>query len=458
MTNRINEDRTRKLNKGELNNNGTYVLYWMQQSQRSFYNHALEYAIDLADDLDKRVVVVFVIDPDYPDANLRHYQFMLEGIQKVRQELDDRNIKFVTKIGEPIKEVISLCENSAAVIMDKGYLRHQRQWRKEISSKLKVAAFEIESDVVVPVEEVSDKQEYAARTIRKKLMSQWENYLHPIRSKTPKKSSLRLKIDGEDWKTVKELIEKIEVDKEVAPVSSFKGGTDEAKRIFDNFLSSSLKNYDSLRNKPLKEAVSKMSPYLHFGQISPIWILNKITNKNTSENTKSYIEELLVRRELAINFVYYQKDYDSFQCLPDWARESLEKHDEDDRPYSYTRNELEAAQTHDDLWNSCMELMKQKGYLHNYLRMYWGKKILHWSSSSSYAYKTALYLNNKYFLDGRDANSYANIGWIFGLHDRAWKEREVFGKVRTMTLKGMKRKFDVSEFLEETQNDLSSAK
>ena len=192
---------------------------------------------------------------------------------------------------------------------------------------------------------------------------------------------------------------------------------------------------------------------MHFGQISPVEIALKINRaKSGSKSDKeAFLEELIVRRELAINFVYFEPDYDSYSCLPQWAKTTLQEHKNDKRPYIYTRKQLENSETHDDAWNAAMTEMRQTGYMHNYMRMYWGKKILEWTNTPRYGYATILHLNNKYFLDGRDPNSYANVAWVFGLHDRPWKERSVFGKVRYMNLKGLQRKFDIDAYINNVQ-------
>jgi deoxyribodipyrimidine photo-lyase len=188
---------------------------------------------------------------------------------------------------------------------------------------------------------------------------------------------------------------------------------------------------------------------LHFGQISPIEVARKVkAAKSGSEaDAEAFLEELIVRRELAINFVTFHPDYDSFKCLPDWARKTLLKHKSDTRPVRYTRAELERADTQDPYWNAAMREMLEAGYMHNHMRMYWGKKILEWCKTPEYAFQTALYLNNKYFIDGRDPNSYANVAWLFGLHDRPWRERAIFGTVRAMTARGLERKFDIKSYV-----------
>jgi deoxyribodipyrimidine photo-lyase len=452
MDTRICQDRLKTLNEKPINDSAKYVLYWMQQSQRAFYNHALEHAVEWANELGKGLVVAFVLMDDYPDATERSFAFMLEGLVETGDTLKDRNIKFVMRIGKPVEVIPELAKEAAVLITDRGYLRHQRQWRKQISMEISNKMVQVETDAIVPVEVASDKREYAARTIRSKLMDKYKGYLKQIRAQSPTKSSMSYQIKKEDYSNIDEMLQKIKVDSNVKRSEQFQGGTTQAKKIFKKFLDQKLSDYDDDRNQPQKDKVSYMSMYLHFGQISPVWIANQLEKMKSNQNTKAYLEELLVRRELAINFVYYTDNYDDFDCLPDWAQKTLNKHDSDDRPHQYTRKELEDGCTHDEVWNTAMEQMKQTGYLHNYMRMYWGKKILEWSSSSRYAYKTLMYLNNKYFIDGRDCSSYANVAWVFGLHDRAWQENEVFGKVRSMTRKGLERKFDSTDFIEKVKS------
>lgn len=432
------------------------MLYWMQQSQRATFNHALEHAVEYANALEMGLIVGFALMKDYPEATQRAYAFMLEGLEETAATLHDRGIKFVLQLGEPVKVIKKLAQEAALVVTDRGYLRHQKQWRKELAQQLDIPVIQVETDAIVPVEVASDKREYAARTIRPKLMEQYQDFLAPLRASQPSISSLSYGVKGEDHQNLLGLLDQLSIEEEVPKAEPFKGGTQAAQQRFRSFLDNKLSEYDDHRNQPQTNKVSHMGMYLHFGQISPVWLAQQIEKKYSTEDTESYLEELLVRRELAINFVHYTDNYDSFDCLPDWALETLQEHDEDKRPHSYTRAELEEGNTHDPLWNAAMQQMKQLGYLHNYMRMYWGKKILEWSSSSSYAYKTALYLNNKYFLDGRDCNSYANVAWIFGLHDRAWQEREVFGKVRIMTLEGLKKKFDWEAYLEVVKKHLDS--
>jgi deoxyribodipyrimidine photo-lyase len=265
-----------------------------------------------------------------------------------------------------------------------------------------------------------------------------------------KKSSLDLKISSLDLKKVGAVLDTLSLDRSVVPATRFfKGGTSQGKARFGEFLKESFCRYVKNRNQPQSDDISRMSPYLHFGQISPIYLALQI-KANASrfkEAQEAYLEELIVRRELAMNFVNYTPNYDSYACLPQWARNTLNQHQKDKREHVYSRNRLENAQTHDEYWNAAMREMKSTGFMHNYMRMYWGKKILEWSKTPQEAFRTTLAINNKYFLDGRDPNSYAGVAWIFGMHDRAWFERQIFGKIRYMAASGLERKCDIRGYV-----------
>ena len=229
-------------------------------------------------------------------------------------------------------------------------------------------------------------------------------------------------------------------------VSRFRGGASEAKRRLRNFVRTKLGHFAERRNDPCADCVSDMSPYLHFGQISPLYIALEVMKKG-GEGVDAYLEELIVQRELSPNFVFYNAQYDKYSCLHPWSRCTLAFHRRDKREYGYSTAEFEEAKTHDPYWNAAQRQMMLTGKMHGYMRMYWGKKILEWSKRPETAYNTAIYLNNKYELDGRDANAYAGVAWCFGKHDRAWGKRAVFGKVRYMNAAGLRRKFDADEFV-----------
>jgi deoxyribodipyrimidine photo-lyase len=451
----IHPTRIKTLNDADICS-GDYVLYWMQQSQRAVYNHALEFAVQQANKLDRMLLVVFGLMDDNPEANLRHYTFMLEGLKETRATLASRGIKMVLRRGHPSEVALKLGQRASMIVCDRGYLKHQRDWRMQVAHQAPCPVVQVESDVVVPVEVVSEKAEYAARTIRPKIHRKLETYLVGLKRTEAKHQSLGLKIKEIDLEDTEGLLRKLKLDHSVPSVSDlFKGGTSQAVKCFDGFVRHRLKYYDQHSNQPQTNDVSHMSPYLHFGQISPLYLALKISRAPDSlkASKDAYLEELVVRRELALNFAFYTADYDAYSCIPGWAQKSLAEHEHDKRDYVYSRRQLENAGTHDPYWNASMLEMKHTGFMHNYMRMYWGKKILEWSETPQKAFRTTLAINNKYFLDGRDPNSYTGVAWIYGVHDRAWSERPIFGKTRYMAASGLERKCDIAAYVKKV-NDL----
>ena len=426
--------------------NGGFVLYWMQQSQRAEWNHALEYAVERANGLGLPVAVVFGLMDNYPEATERHYAFMLEGLRETFQTLEKRGIGAFVGRGHPADVALEAGRDAALIVCDMGYLRHQAEWRARVAEEAGCEVVEIESDVVVPVETASDHAEYMARTIRPKLLKRLDEFLKPVREVKLSKHWKR----GEDTASTLEEMNR-NVDAVSSPRSSFprfKGGTAEAKRRLKRFIAENLAVYEKHSNQPQTNDVSMLSPYLHFGQISPLYIALEIQKADPQSR---FLEQLIVRRELAVNFVWFTPDYDRFSCLPDWAKLTLKNHARDKREFLYSREQLEQSRTHDPYWNAAMTEMRVTGFMHNYMRMYWGKKVLEWSPSPEEAFETLLAINNKYFLDGRDPNSYAGVAWVFGKHDTAWKERPIFGKTRYMTAAGLKRKCDIEGYVEKVE-------
>ncbi len=446
----VDARRVRLLNDAPVDGDGQYVLYWMQQAQRARFNHALEYAARRANELGQSLVTGFGLYEDYPEANERHFAFMLEGLAETAARLHQRGIKFVLRRGQPDAVALALAADASLVVCDRGYLRHQRAWRCRLADRAGRQVVEVEGDVVVPVALASDKAEFAARTLRPRLQRQWPDLLGGLGETALKVSSLPLAVTGDaDVREHEKLLADLDIDRKVARSERFRGGTARAREHLRRFLRADLNGYAEARNDPSAPCASNLSPYLHFGQISPIEVARKVSaaKGGVAGDRAAFLEELIVRRELAINFVVHEPEYDGFAGLPAWARRTLAEHAGDERPARYTRAELERADTADRYWNAAMTEMRRTGYMHNYMRMYWGKKVLEWCNTPEYAHATLLYLNNKYFLDGRDANSYANVGWIFGLHDRPWQERPVFGKVRYMNAAGLERKFDIDAYV-----------
>lgn len=455
----IQEERLRRLNDREARP-GKYVLYWMQQSQRAEFNHALEYAAQRANELKLPLFVAFGLTDGYPEANARHYRFMLEGLAEIGPALESRGVRFVVQKGRPDEVAVELSRDAASLICDAGWLRPQQEWRRNVAENTKCEVIQVESDVVVPVEAASNKREYAARTLRPKITKLIETFLIELKPTPLRHDSLGLAIEGLDLSEIDAALASMKLDRTVEPVQTFfQGGSSAAKSILRTFLSQKFDDYAGNRNQPQTNDVSHMSKYLHFGQISPVEIARAACkHKGIGENVASFLEELIVRRELAQNFVRFTTDYDRYSCLPDWSKATLRKHSRDKREHVYTKSELADAKTHDPYWNAAMNEMRYTGYMHNYMRMYWGKKILEWTNTPEYAHRVALELNNTYFLDGRDANSFANINWLFGLHDRPWGERAVYGTVRSMTAAGLERKCDIEGYVAKVDRLMEQAK
>ncbi len=439
----IEASRIIPLNKNPLAK-GEYICYWMQASQRAEYNHALEFAVGQANESRKPLMVYFGLTDSFPEANERHYYFMLEGLHQVQQDLYSRGIGMVIEKKSPETGAVQFARKASLVVCDRGYLRIQKQWRQYVAEHIACPLIQVESDVVIPVETVSHKEEYSAATLRRKMLQILPQYLIPLEAETPKIDSSRLEFGTLDIWDINKAVSALHIDRSVRPVSGFHGGTGEAKKRLEGFISQKLHRYDNLRNDPNEDGTSNLSPYLHFGQISPLYIALEVGHK--SKNADGFLEELIIRRELSMNFVHYNTYYDSYRGLPDWAKNTLSECGEDRREYRYSREELEGARTHDACWNAAQLEMVIKGKMHGYMRMYWGKKILEWSASPQEAYATALYLNNKYELDGRDPNAFAGVAWCFGKHDRLWGRRPIFGNVRYMSAEGLKRKFDTQKY------------
>jgi deoxyribodipyrimidine photo-lyase len=445
----IQEDRISYLNE-KHEQEGKYIIYWMQASQRVKYNQALETAIRIANKRSLPLLVYFEITTDFPDANLRHYYFMLEGLQGVKQKLNSMGINMIICYQDinRLSSLTYLAKEAGMVITDCGYLRFHTEWREKYARELPCLMIQVESDVVIPVESASSKEEFNAASFRKKIQRLLVNYLRPMDMSEPVQSSLDLRIASFPIDDLKESINQLSIDNSVPPSLIFQGGESKAENLLDKFVSEKVYRFGTLRNDPSRDFLSQMSPYLHFGQISPLYIALKLKAKAPAEAYRVYLEELIARRELAINHVFYNDHYDQFKGLPRWAKSTLEKHQKDTRTVVYSLAELKHALTHDFYWNTAQQEMMITGKMHGYMRMYWAKKILEWSPTPQEAFQRCLYLNNKYELDGRDPNGYTGIAWCFGLHDRAWKERPIYGKVRYMNDNGLKRKFDMEKYIQ----------
>lgn len=425
------------------------VAYWMSRDQRVDDNWALLYAQKMSLSSHAPLIVLFCLVPRFLDATARQYLFMLKGLKEVEQKLTALGITFFLLTGSPEKEIPAFVKDYdvSYLVTDFNPLRIKQTWKKKTAEKIMVPFTEVDAHNIVPCWIASQKQEYGAYTLRPKIHRLLPEFLTPFPKIKTNPYPIKFSAGSPDWNRS---FATINADMTVPEVTWLTPGEASAKKVLHSFLRTRLADYDRLRNDPLQDGQSNLSPYLHFGQISAQRIALEIIRAGVSPAAEeTFLEELIVRRELADNYCFYNQAYDALESFPHWSQETLREHRNDPRAYTYSLKELESARTHDDLWNAAQTQMTAKGKMHGYLRMYWAKKILEWTETAEKAVSTAIYLNDTYELDGRDPNGYAGIAWsIGGVHDRPWKEREIFGKIRYMSFRGMKTKFNVNAYIE----------
>ena len=441
----IDPSRIRTLKAGAFG--GKAVLYWMIRDKRVSDNWSLLVAQQIAIKNKVPLIVCFQFIGKFPDSNIRQNGFLFKGLLETRHTLQKLNIEFLFLQGRPEKVINQLIEKRSigTVVVDHNPLNVYRKRIKRVIGKTNIPFYQVDAHNIVPCWKASGKKEYAAYTIRPKIKNNLKRYLtdmpqvinHPYGDPQMKDLSLNSILSG------------IAQDSTVKEVDWVKPGEIAAKDVLKK-LKTKLKGYSSNRNDPTKAALSDLSPYFHFGHIAPqrvAWEIHK--SKLQKEDKDAFLEEMIIRRELSDNFCEYEPEYDQFEGFHAWSQKTLNEHRNDEREYIYPLGQFEAAETHDDLWNAAQNEMKITGKMHGYMRMYWAKKILEWTPSPEIAQQIAIDLNDKYELDGRDPNGYTGIAWsIGGIHDRAWFERPIFGKIRYMNYNGCKSKFDVMKYIE----------
>jgi len=485
---KINYNRVRLLNKNKIKDYefpigssiAGPVIYWMNREIRTRDNWSLIFAQNLAEKNNQSLLVVYNLIPGFLGGQNRHLTFKIGGLKDVEKDLAQKNIPFeivVDKKGqdeektESAKLILNYCKKNkvGALVTDFYPLNISKKWVNEISGSIEVPFFEVDSHNIVPAWITSDKREYAAYTIRPKIHKNLKEYLDNF-PKIKKQDETFLKdieskIEKNDW-------DKLLPKKTAEEMDWIKPGQNQAEKMLKNFIKNKLKNYALDRNDPNKDNQSNLSPYLHYGMISSQrvaqdvvgWanqsiekIIDEKKNKakvdlgvepTKTTNAGAFLEELIVRKELSDNFCLYEENYDNHNGFPDWAKKTLRRSATDKREYVYTKTEFENSKTHDDLWNAAQLEMVKRGKMDGYLRMYWAKKILEWTNTSQYAQEVAIYLNDKYELDGRDPNGYSGIAWsIGGVHDRPWFDRPIFGQIRYMARSGCEKKFNTKEYI-----------
>jgi deoxyribodipyrimidine photo-lyase len=443
---------------GRDSGRGECVVYWMQRAQRGRDNHALDKAVDAANALGLPCVVYFACISNFPHANLRHYSFMNAGLRDVEEDCAARGVGFVMR-RPPVEEVARFLEEAGAamVIADENPMRAPEQWRRALETKIAIPYWTVDADVVVP-SKLLEKAQYSAGVARPRLYRCLSEFLRPYDN--PRAAVGWKRPRGWEHDDPKLDITRgwTEFDRSVKPVEDWVGGHHAAVKRLKMFAGKMLAGYDRERNRPETDGTSKMSPYLHFGNISPLTICLAIEDAvkgahgaekaHLKEARDSFFNEIIAWRELSVNFVRYQSKYDSTACADNWAAVTIAKHDRDPRERLYTLKQLEEGRTYDELWNAAQRQMVDYGWMHNYLRMYWAKKVVEWTRDAATAMRWSIYLNDKYFLDGRDPNGYAGVAWaVLGKFDRAWGERAVFGKRRYMSGASTGKKFDSAKYV-----------
>ena len=446
----MDERRVRFISKQKIN---APVVYWMSRDQRTKDNWALIYAQEIAVKKKQPLITIFCLQSKFLNATQRTFNFMLEGLRKVEQSLYDLNIPFIILVGEPEVMLNQFIEDNqiGVLVTDFSPIRVKRAWMEGLKKQLNITFCEVDSHNIIPCWYCSNKKEYAAYTLRSKIRKLLPEFLVDFPKLKPHPHSINNDNFDNKWGKIANCVN---VEESNCKLDWIKSGEDEARKVLDVFISQKLKNYSKDRNDPNKNGVSNLSPYLHFGQIASQRVVLEARNLKPVNNLKgTFYDEIIVRKELSDNFCFYCKEYDNENCFHPWARQTLNKHQNDKREFIYSPKEFETAITHDELWNAAQLQMVKTGKMHGYMRMYWAKKILEWTESPNDAMKIAIYLNDKYELDGRDPNGYAGIAWsIGGIHDRAWNERNVFGKIRYMSYNGMKRKFKIQKYIEKYAN------
>jgi deoxyribodipyrimidine photo-lyase len=456
-------DRIRVLNNASPGRNCKYVLYWMQMNRRVSENHALAHAAEIANSHSLPLLVYEGLTCDYKAANDRQHTFVLEAVPETAAALVTMGAGYLfylrARKADPNDVLYRLASHAHTVVTDDYPVFIAAEHNARVPARIGVPFIAVDSSCVVPMSR-HEKRNYAAYTIRPKISRALAGCLQRVGM--PKvehrwRENL-LPSDVAELRTsvtlsnIPQLVAGCEIDHSVHPSCEYRGGAKAANERLTIFLEDRLRRYARESSRPSKHATSNLSPYLHFGQISAIEVVLAV-RKYAAEHklmADEFLEELIVRRELAFNFARFAgASAESLEVLPDWCKRTMEKHARDPRPHLYSFEQFEHAGTHDDLWNAAQRELLLRGTIHGYYRMYWGKKIIEWSPAYEDALRTMIRLHDVYALDGRDPNTYTNILWCFGLHDRPWGERPVFGQLRYMSYEGMKRKTDVARYIVE---------
>jgi deoxyribodipyrimidine photo-lyase len=482
MSSSVPAIRVRSLNDAPLRGDGSYVLYWMTAYRRMSWNHALDRAVEHARELGVPLLVFEGLRIDYAWASDRHHRFAIDGMREHRDVLAGGPIGYLPWV-EPTRGagkglLEALASHAAVVVTDDAPFFFFPRMVSAAADRLGVRLEAVDSNGLYPIHH-AQRTFTTAASFRRHLQKTLPEFLghapaaSPTLDALPPFGGLDALLDGRWAPAPDSLLDPdgdglaaLDIDHSVPPVP-FAGGSAPGRDRLERFLAERLPEYHERRNEPDDETGSRLSPYLHWGHLSSWEIFDRLTERdgwtparlavkpngrregwwNMSPEVEAFVDELVTWREIGFNYCTRENEPARYGSLPEWARETLAEHAEDPRPYVYSMEEFEAAETHDELWNAAQRELRREGTIHNYLRMLWGKKILEWSESPQAALETMVELNNRWAVDGRDPNSYSGIMWVLGRYDRGWPERDVFGKVRSMTSKSTRRKVSVDDYL-----------
>ncbi len=425
----------------------------MSRDQRVRDNHGLLHARAVSSELGQPLEVVFCLMPRSGAASLRSYQFMLDSLAQVEKDLRRLGVPFRLLTGEPAALLPADLADAAAVVCDFNPLRRPRELRSLLAERLSCPLIEVDSRNVVPAWIAADKRISAARFLRTRHLDLLPHFLTEI---GPLEPQIGPELPAPvDWESARQSV----TAPNHGPPLALAPGEDAAAEALAQFIVDRLPGYAERRGRADEDHSSRLSAYLHFGQISMQRVAMAVRDADApSEDIASFLDEAITWRELAENFCLYTDRYSALEGMADWARETLTQHARDPREVVYDLDAFESADTHDPLWNAAQLEMVRTGRMHNYMRMYWAKKILEWSETPEEAMRIATLLNDRYELDGREPNGYAGIAWaIGGMHDRGWPERSVYGKIRYMNANGARRKFDVDGYIRRVAPELLDA-
>ena len=450
-------ERVRLLNDKSPNNDGKYVLYWMQMFKRTTHNHALNFAIREANERKVPLVVYEGLKYYYPWANDRIHTFILEGVEEKRIEFEKLGIKYLFYLQQdessPKNVVAEIAKDVCLIVTDDFPCFIIPKHNQRIAERAAIPVYVVDSNGVIPLSKF-EKEEYAAYTIRPKIKRMLPDYLQFEKDEKVVVRADNLEVNCPDTKVenIAELVKECAIDHSVKTSPIYHGGSANAHKRLKHFIKNIFPDYANNRNESSVDGSSRLSPYLHFGFLSVYEIVEAVENADVPKEAKdAFLEELIVRRELSYNFTKFNDEYDSLACLPNWVQETMRKHHDDKRERIYSIEQLENFQTNDEIWNAAQRELVQTGGMHNYVRMLWGKNVIGWTNNYEEAFAILEDFNNKYALDGRNPNSYAGILWCFGKHDRPWMERPVFGMIRYMTSGSTGKKFNSKKYIEWTK-------